>query len=104
MRQDGTLEIWQVRLRYADERGLPMSDRLDTATWLDQVLPQTGALGAVSALPRTNGWTVLLHVQATARVQASEIAETLIEEVVGDTPRVLGRLVEQRISRVRVWP
>jgi len=93
--------VWQVRLRYRTSDSLHPRERLATARWLDDALPSTGALTPVTSLPLASGWNVTLHVHATTGPDAVAAAEILVEEVVGDAQRVLGDLVETKVTPAR---
>jgi len=93
--------VWQVRLRYRKGDSLHPRERLGTARWLDDALPGTGALTPVTSLPLASGWNVTLHVHAITGPDAVVAAEVLVEKVVGDAQRVLGDLVETKVTPAR---
>jgi len=88
---------WRVRLRYRDGRSIPTHDRLPTADWLAVVLPKEADVNPVVVLPVSGGWVVSMPVRAITGAHVMDQAMGLVEAVVGDAERVLGRLVSSQI-------
>jgi len=74
---------------------------LATARWIEEVLPQEGALPPVATVLTTDGMLVVLHVPARGPLHAVVAAADVVERVVGDVPRVLGVLLGT--GAVRRW-
>lgn len=87
---------WRVRLRY-EQGWTGSSGWLEIASWVEAVLPDVGGVPPLSVLPMSDGVIVALHVQAPSAPQAIARSAGLVEVVVGDVPRVLGRLVGTRV-------
>lgn len=85
--------MWRVRLRFTDARVSSRAGWPAMSDWLEAVLPDVGAVRPVDARWTGDGPVVSLHVHARSRPQAIAVAGDLIEVVVGDTARVLGRMV-----------
>ena len=88
---------WKVRLRYRDGRTMATRDRVATANWVAAVLPTEADVDPVSVLPLDGGWVVYLHLAAPAGADVVGRATALVEVVVGDAARVLGRLVQASV-------
>lgn len=90
-----------MRLRYGRAHTGPVRQRLATARWVEDVLPQEGAIEPVATVLTTDGVIVVLHVRAPGRQQAVAAATDVVEVVVGDARRVLGRLLGTRAVQGR---
>jgi len=88
---------WRVALHYRDGWPLPASERLATADWLAVVLPEEADVDPVAVVPTASGWTVSLSIATADRGDVVATAVPLIDVVVGDSGRVLGRLVQARV-------
>lgn len=92
---------WRTTLRFRDGWTVPAAERLATADWLAVVLPKEADVDPVTVVPTAAGWIVSLSLVAADRRDVVDTATALIDLVVGDSGRVLGRLVETRVLPLR---
>jgi hypothetical protein len=96
-RTDGR-PVWRVRIRYEQAFPAPLEERLAESRWVEQALPAEA--GPSVALPLVSGMIVALHVRASTKVDAVTAAVEAVEEVVGDSRRVLGEVLSTRVLRL----
>jgi len=91
---------WRTTLRYQHGPTPPETDRQAIVDWLSVALPKEGDVDPVWVLPVRGGWRVTLHTTASDASSVVEQAVALIEVVVGESERVLGRLVATDVEPV----
>jgi hypothetical protein len=81
------MHVWRVRLRYRQRPEVAAQERLAQARWIEDVLA-----GASRVLVYADGLSVQLQVEAGSEPAAVVLAEARLEDVVGDSRRVLGQV------------
>jgi len=76
-----------VRLRYRHGPDVALQERLAQARWIEEVLDRRSRV-----LVYTDGVSVLVHVEAESERAAIVRASERLDEVVGDSQRVLGQV------------
>jgi hypothetical protein len=92
-------EAWWVQVRYREAEPRPVAERLGYANWIEQVLRAEDTAATPLARVVPGGLAVAVLVRAATAEQAATWAQDLVEQVVGDSARVLGELYSTSVRR-----
>jgi hypothetical protein len=93
----------RVRVRLRFRHSSPTAERWRVAAWVAHVLERMdgGAHAPVTAIAFPDGFRITLYAEVAEARLAVPAATAALGEVVGDTERVLGRLVHVAVDPPR---
>jgi hypothetical protein len=92
-------EAWWVQVRYREAEPRTAAERLDYAHWIEDALRADDMAGAPLVRVVPDGIAVAVLVRAADAEHAAACARELVEQVVGDSKRVLGALYSATVRR-----